>query len=129
MRKPLANVPLMTLAAVFFAVIGVLLSMCLRDFIWFERFGSMITCVGILLLSRPALVGQDILLDVKMTTGLSSLDPEHYRAVDEPIPPAVIQDRRSRRAVYQIGPSITIIGTIIWGFGDLLNGVFGFSHR
>ena len=129
MRKILANVPLMICAACVFAAVGALLSICFRDFMWLERFGSVITCVGILLLNRPTFVRQDILIDVKMVSGLSSLDPKHYRQVNEPIPPAVVEDRKSREAVYIFGPWITIIGTVIWGLADLLNAMVGFSHK
>ena len=130
MRCILANNAIMVSAACVFGAIGIFLSICARDFMWFERFGSMITCVGILLLNRPNIVRQDILPDIKMAaTGLSSHDPEHYRRVNEPIPPAVVEDQRSRHAVGSFGPWIIISGTIIWGFANLLNLVFGFSPQ
>ncbi len=130
MRKILANNAIMVVAACVFGTIGIFLSICVHDFKWFERFGSMIMCVGILLLNRPNIVRQDILPDVKMAeTGLSSHDPQHYHRVNEPIPPAVAEDQKSRNAVGIFGPWITLIGTIIWGFGNLLNLVFGFSPQ
>jgi hypothetical protein len=130
MRRIFANNAIMVGAACVFGAIGIFMSICTRNFMWFERFGSMIACVGILLLNRPNIVGQDILPDVEMAeTGLSSHDAEHYRRVNEPIPPAVVEDQKSRNAVGSFGPWIIIIGTIIWGFANLLNVVFGFSPQ
>jgi hypothetical protein len=120
----------MTGAAILLAAFGVGISVCARDFGWFARFGSLITFIGIIVLNRPSLVGQDILLDVTMAdTGLGSTNPEHYRRVNEPVPPAVIQDQLSRSAVGRRGPAITLAGTVIWGFGDILNLVCGFSKQ
>ena len=129
MRNIFANNWIMVGAASIFTAVGIVLSICLHDFMWFARFGSVITAIGIILFNRPVIVRQDLLLDVQMAeTGLSSRDPEHYRRVQEPIPPAVVEDRRSRHALY-FALWITLAGTIIWGFGDLLNGIFGFSCR
>jgi hypothetical protein len=125
MRKIVANNQIMVTAATSFAIVGIVTSICLRDFSWFARFGSMITAIGIILFNRYVIVGQDILPDVKMAeTGLSSHDPEHYRRVQEQIPPAVVEDQYSRKAVY-FGLWTTLAGTVIWGFGDLLNFTFG----
>jgi uncharacterized membrane protein YfcA len=116
-------------AATILAIVGIVLSIYLHEFLWFARFGSVITFIGIVLFNRPRIIRQDLLPDVQMAeTGLSSHDPEHYRRVQEPIPPAVVDDQRSRRAL-SFAIWITLGGTIIWGFGELLNSVFGFSHR
>jgi len=123
----------MASTAAVLAITGVIISICLSDFSWFARFGALITGIGIVVLNRPAIIRQDILMNIKMSTGLSSLDPEHYRRVNEPVPDAVVEDRRSRDAVSLFGPVITLTGTVIWGFGDLLNCFFGFldndEHR
>jgi len=125
MRKIFGNNQVMVSAAASFAIVGIVTSICLRDFSWFARFGSVITAVGIILFNRYVILGQDILPDVKMAdTGLSSHDPEHYRRVQEPVPRAVVEDQYSRKAVY-FGLWITLAGTVIWGFGDLLNFIFG----
>jgi hypothetical protein len=89
-------------AAITFAAAGIIMSICFHDFLWFARFGSLITGVGIVLFNRPAIVRQDLLTKGQMTTGLSSLDPEHYRRVKEPIPSAVEEDRKSRNAVWLV---------------------------
>jgi hypothetical protein len=82
MRKIFANNQIMISAATSFAIVGIVTSICLRNFSWFARFGSVITAIGIIVFNRYVIVGQDILPDVKMAeTGLSSHDPEHYRRV------------------------------------------------
>jgi hypothetical protein len=125
MRKIFANNQIMVTAATGFAIVGIVTSVCLRDFSWFARFGSVITAIGIILFNRHVIVGQDILPDVEMAeTGLSSHDPQHYRLVEEQLPPAVVEDQYSRKAVY-FGLWTTLAGTVIWGFGDLLNFIFG----
>jgi hypothetical protein len=125
MRKIFANNQIMVSAATSFAIVGIVTSICLRNFLWFGRFGSVITAVGIILFNRYVIVDRDILPDVTMAeTGLSSRDPEHYRRVQEPIPRAVVEDQYSRKAVY-FGLWTTLAGTVTWGFGDLLNFIFG----
>jgi hypothetical protein len=61
-------------------------------------------------------------------SGLTQLDPEYYRRRNEPLPDWLIEDRRSRDAVGIFGPILTLLGTLIWGFGDLLNSPFGYQH-
>jgi hypothetical protein len=125
MRKIFANNQIMTGAATSFAILGVVTSICLRNFSWLARFGSVITAIGIILFNRYVIVGQDPLPNVRMAeTGLSSRDPEHYWRVQKPIPPPVVEDQSSRKAVY-FGLWTTLAGTVIWGFGDLLNSIFG----
>lgn len=124
MRRIFANNQTMITAATCCAVVGIITSIYLRDFRWFARFGSVITAIGIILFNRYVIVGQDPLLDVKMAdTGLSSRDPKHYPLVKEEVPAAVVEDQHSRKAVC-FGLGFTLAGTVIWGFGDLLNCIF-----
>jgi hypothetical protein len=126
-RKIIANNAIMFVTAIILAVIGISVSIWQRDFSWFARSGSIITCIGIIIISRPSIIVQDILDSVKMAdTGLLSNDPEHYRRLGEPIPDCVIEDGKSRKAVGILGPIVIFAGTLIWGFADLLNLLFGF---
>lgn len=126
MRKFFSNAIWLTCIAGALMTAGFALSLLLRDFSWFQRFGSLITGIGIVVLNRPRIVKQDLLLDVLMAPGMSSLDPEYYHSVGERVPDVVIDDRRSRDAVGVFGPIITFVGTLIWGFGDLVNYFAGF---
>jgi hypothetical protein len=129
MRKILTNNPLMLSTAGFLAMVGIVVSLWRSDFSWFARFGSVITGIGMVILTRPSIIGKDILLHIGMAeTGLSQLDREHYRRVGEPIPDWLIEDEKSRKAVGVFGPVVTLIGTLVWGFADLLNIPFGYAH-
>ncbi len=100
-----------------------------HDFLWLGRFGALITGIGIIVISRPAVKGTDTLLQVVMDeSGLTSNEPEYYRRRNEPIPDAVIEDQESRKAVGILGPLLTLTGTVIWGFADLLNFAVGFRR-
>ena len=118
----------MSLAAVALLVVGSIASLMCHDFRWLSRFGALVICAGIIILARPAILGEDIKTHIGMAeTGLSHLDPEHYRKIGQPVPDYVIQDLRSRTAVGWLGPLFCFLGTATNGFGDLLNGVFGYA--
>jgi len=54
-----------------------------------------------------------------MSNELNCYDDEEGGA-----PENVKEDVKSRKAVGRFGPWVLFIGTIIWGFADLLNNVF-----
>ncbi|HVS83114.1 MAG TPA: hypothetical protein VHE60_15405 [Pyrinomonadaceae bacterium] len=129
MRKLLSNTVVMLSAASIVATLGLAISIRMRDFSWLQRCGSVVTCVGILLLTRPSITGNDILERVVMDkSGLTDLDPEYYRRQNEPLPDLLIEDRESRRAVGIFGPVLTVFGSLIWGFAELLNSPLGFRR-
>jgi hypothetical protein len=122
MRAFLGNTRVMLTLAVLLAVVGLLLSYVFNDFTWFARCGALVVAVGITLLSRASVIREDIITHViEAETGLSQLDPDHYKQINEPIPEWVHEDRRTRAAVGVWGPLVSFIGTLMWGFGDLLN--------
>jgi len=128
MRKLIANTTIMVFAAVALIIIGAVVGFRAQDFSWFARFGSLVTCIGIIVISRPSITRKDILVPIVMDaqSGLTQRDPEYYLSRHEPVPDWVWQDVLSRRAVGVYGPIVTLAGTAIWGFGDLLNLPFGF---
>lgn len=118
------NLWLTFISAVLFAI-GVWLSFENRNFQWLSRFGALIICMGIIILARPSISGNDIKFHViKAETGLSDLDRKHYEQIGEPVPEWVIEDERSRIAVGWLGPLLCLIGTGTNGFADLLNNFF-----
>jgi hypothetical protein len=120
--KSLSDTRTMLSLATSLALGGFLLGYELHDFTWFSRSGSLVVSVGITLLARATIVHEDIQGHViQEQTGLSHLNPEHYKQLKEPIPEWVRLNKRTRSAVGVWGPLTTFIGTIIWGFGDLLN--------
>ncbi len=122
MKKIISNNKTMVCISISLFLIGFLHSVIVKDFIWFQRIGAIIVCVGILLLSRPSLINQSLLSEVGMANSpFNSNDPEHYKFIGEPVPEIVSEDSKSRIAVNKLGPLITFIGTVIWGYGDLIN--------
>jgi hypothetical protein len=108
--------------AILLALGGLLLRYVLKDFSWFARFGALVVAAGITLLSRASVIREDIIAHVfQSETGLSHLNPEHYKQMGRPIPEWVHEDLRTRAAVGVWGPLLSFFGTLIWGFGDLLN--------
>lgn len=117
-----ADTRAMLLITIVLILSGLCLSYMLRDFTWFARFGALIVAVGITLLSRASIIRQDIMAHVfEAETGLSHLNPEHYKKIGEPVPEWVHNDLRTRKAVGFWGPLVSFTGTVIWAFGDLLN--------
>jgi hypothetical protein len=122
MQKLFRNTHAMVAIAILLSLAGLLIGYVCQDFTWFARFGALVVAIGITLLSRASLIRQDIMTHVLQSeTGLSHLDPEHYKQIGEPVPDWVHEDRRTRAAVGVWGPLVSFIGTLIWGFGDLLN--------
>lgn len=127
LRNLLTSNILLALVSTALLAAGVAISIGHHDFHWLARFGALVICGGIILLARPAILGQDIRSHIlKEETGLSHIDPEHYRKLGEPIPDFVKQDLRSRTAVGWLGPLFCFIGTAATGFGDLINALFGY---
>lgn len=126
MRAFFGNTQSVLRLATLLAIGGLSLSLTAHDFTWFSRSGALVVAVGITLLSRASVIREDILTHViEGETGLSRLDPEHYRQVGELVPDWVHEDRRTRAAVGFWGPFVSFMGTLIWGFGDLLNRLLG----
>jgi hypothetical protein len=94
MRKLFASNFIMIIAAALLAALGVVVSICARDFSWFARSGALITGIGIIVITRPSVIRKDIMLRVVMDeSGLTQLDPEYYVRRNEEIPDWLIEDR------------------------------------
>lgn len=112
---------MVTLAAVA-AMVGLCIGLATHNSMAFARSGAVVVAIGLVLFSRASVIGKDIRFPIiTAETGLSHLDPEHYRMVGESVPEWVNEDRKSRAAVGTWGPIVSAIGTLIWGFGDLLH--------
>jgi hypothetical protein len=122
-RSLTSNARLATIAIALLAI-GFGVSIAAENFTWLNRFGSLVICVGVLVLARPMILGEDVRAPIYTEeTGLPDTDPQHYETLGEPVPDWVKQDRMSRTAVGWLGPLIVFIGTVVNGFGDLLNKV------
>lgn len=122
MRTFFGDTRAMLTLAILLALSGLLVGYLLMDFSWFARFGALVVTVGITLLSRASVIREDVIAHViQSNTGLSQLNPDHYKMIGDPTPEWVHEDLRTRTAIGVWGPLVTFIGTLIWGFGDLLN--------
>jgi hypothetical protein len=120
MQKIFSNNNGMLLFAFLAAVVGLLWAWQVRSGGPFSRSGAVVTAIGLVLLSRDKIVGQDLRPPIFMADSpFRSTDPEHYEAIGEAVPDWVRQDVKSRIAIGKYGPIVSVIGTLIWGFGDL----------
>jgi hypothetical protein len=125
LKKLLTNNLTLTAVALILFAIGFGLSLHYQNFQWLSRFGALIICIGIIILARPSISGNDIKAHIYMQeTGLSHLDRAHYTKTGEDLPNWVVEDERSRTAVGWLGPLLCLIGTGTNGFADLLNKYF-----
>jgi len=68
MRKILTNNNAMLVTVGFLIVIGVGISVWQDNFLWLARFGSTVTCVGIIIISRPGITRKSLLPSVIVDT-------------------------------------------------------------
>ena len=73
---------------------------------WFQRSGSVVVLLGVLIVARRII-----------RLGDNHQDEDWNLPDDSPEGKRVLLDQRSE---YIIGPIIAVIGTIVWGYGDLL---------
>ena len=104
---------------------GIAFSFVQRDFMWLARSGAVVVGIGIVALSRTFILKKDLLLEVAASDkGENVNGPEYYRSRGEPTPSYVEEDQRSRFALGVVGPVLSFMGSLIWGFSDLFNKLF-----
>lgn len=111
--KFFGNKKVVIIFAVSMAATGISLSVVKSDWLWLSRFGSLITVAGLLLISSPSFV-KGIYLSNASAFGFANSDEDGNTMVTKE------QDRKIGSKIFS-GIVITIVGTIIWGFGDLIN--------
>ena len=92
-------------------IIGVALSIHHSEWIWFSRFGAIVTIAG-LLLSNSTVFSDGIYLSHGANGGIPIRTKEKFIKKTTP----EIREKGDR--VFY-GILFTILGTVIWGFGDL----------
>ena len=95
---------------------GVVLSLELSDWSWFSRSGALVVVNGIILTSHQIIehvqhLGRQQRLDM-MVNGDWAPDDKHHFIHDD-------YEQRWRSEKY--GLTMLIAGTLVWGFGDLIN--------
>ncbi|WP_281213487.1 hypothetical protein [Shewanella insulae] len=110
--KPLGSVWFISLLIVFSIIAGVCLSVVLKNWTWFGRFGSIITIAG-LLLSNSNVFADGIYLSHRANGQL----PIKKKSGEVQW---TNQESRTKGKRVFWGVVYAILGTVIWGFGDLL---------
>ena len=106
--------------------VGLIVGWLCHDFTWFARFGALLVGWGIVVLSRAFIAGTELRDRIDdETTGYNVYSREGYIAQGKPIPEFVLEQERNLFALGILGPVASFIGTVVWGFGDLLNNIYG----
>jgi|SRR5690625_2524194 len=109
--KCLAKPCLIILFALFCFGAAVIISICTQNSDWVTRFSSLITIAGVLLTMSPTFE-KGIYLSQSQARRYGSLD-EVGRTVT-----TTEEERKMGQNVFY-GLIITVVGTALWGFGDL----------
>jgi len=113
--KPFGSI-LFVLCLTFASVLlGVLLSIYCSDWTWFSRFGSVITVSGLLLVSSPVFDQGVYRAHAKAYAFGSKDENGDSKVTDE-------ESRKTGNKVL-VGIVVSIAGTLVWGFGDLLGAI------
>lgn len=97
-------------------VLGVVLSINLRDWSWFARSGSLVVVNGIILTSHQIIEHMGRLKqrqakwESQFNHDWAEYDKQHFIHHEEHV-----------WATEKYGLYMLILGTLVWGFGDLLN--------
>jgi len=110
--RALANKWLILAFCLVAAIAGVMLSVQTGVWLWFSRFGAVITVAGLLLTMSP--VFHKGIYISQSDAGKWAEQDEHGKTMI-----TSEDDRRIGRSVFT-GILISISGTVIWGFGDLV---------
>lgn len=94
------------------SIFGVLPSIYFNDWSWFSRSGALLVCFGVYIawLDYKGMIENDIL---KLR---SSLDTQIAEIFDE-------FNAKNKSYFNRIEFLVVILGTLIWGYGDLLGGL------
>lgn len=109
--KWLASLKFMIIVSCLFCVAGIACSLCFNDMTLFPRFGCLITIAGLFLVSSPVFVN-GIYISQASIARWAGVGSDGKTSVVMP------GDRIVGNKVFA-GIVITLIGTLIWGFGDL----------
>ena len=125
MRRLLTNNWFIVSASAGCLAAGAVVSILAENFQWLSRFGALVICAGVIALARPGIAGSSLLPEIILSEGGRSNNPDSYIAAGKPVPPVVLEDRKSQIAVSIIGPWLCLVGTATNGFADLINKLVG----
>lgn len=105
-----------TAATIASMVAGIWLSIATTDWMWFARSGAIITALGLVLASRKVLIARAdlmaLLQDMERVDGAErTVRLESFKRLQRDL---------DRQIMEKAGFSLLILGTLVWGFGDLI---------
>ena len=113
--KPFGSSAFVLVLAFGSTVLGAYLSFRCSDWSWFSRFGSVITVSGLLLVTSPVF-DQGVYRAHAKAFGFASRDEDgNTRTTTE-------ESKKTGNKVL-VGIAVSIVGTFVWGFGDLIGRV------
>jgi hypothetical protein len=104
------------LASALVTVAFVALSVTTGDWTWFPRSGAVLTALGLVLASRKVLIARADLL--ALLSEMEAVDGAERTARLDAF--KRLQRDLDRQTVEKAGFGLLILGTLIWGFGDLV---------
>lgn len=106
MRTILSNTWVLSFLAFLVLLGNYIFSLVTNELHWFQRSGSIVVLLGVLIVARRI---------VRLS--------KEYQNEDWNLPSESAEGKRvllDQRSEYIIGPIVAVIGTIVWGYGDLL---------
>ncbi|SFK29496.1 hypothetical protein [Falsiroseomonas stagni] len=105
-----------TAATIAAMVAGIWLSIATTDWMWFARSGAIITAFGLVLASRKVLIARAdlmaLLQDMERVDGAErTVRLESFKRLQRDL---------DRQIMEKAGFALLILGTLVWGFGDLI---------
>lgn len=105
-----------TLATVATMAASIALSVWTTDWTWFARSGAIITALGLVLASRKVLIARADLL--ALLSDMEKVDGTERTARLASF--KRLQRDLDRQIMEKAGFALLILGTLVWGFGDLV---------
>lgn len=114
LKSTLWNAWFVLIFSIVSVVMGVVLAIHFCDWLWFSRFGSLISVAGLLLVSSP--IGDlGVYRAHARSFGFARKDDDGNSQVST-------DESKNTGNKVLVGIFVSILGTIVWGFGDLLGG-------